>query len=213
MHVGLSPVWEKSPLKSLLILWPSEACQRVLRLLAQGGSWVQSLWEVRFGRGQMLAKPQVEERARMWARTGRARGRRFPPPSTPFSRICLILHAQKQDLWKVFAQLTGSTRTRKMGGGHRTDGCSRVYEGRECGCVTGAKSWPSLSFAFSFACHQGRRQLRDVSGGSGFHPLRSVLLAVRPGPAEPVRPGRGGGRQEAAARGAGGGARGAYARN
>lgn len=58
------------------------------------------------------------------------------------------------------------------------------------GCVTVAKSSPSLSFAFLFTCHQSRLQLRDVSADRGLDFIRPhghLCLSVCPSPS-PARP-------------------------
>lgn len=103
--------------------------------------------------------------------------RPLPPFPTPSSLICPILRSQNRILGKYFLCYREPTGQKDglEGGTGRTGMAEHRKTG--AGCVTVAKSWPSLSFP----CNQSRQQLRrQWWPWSGVHTPTCVLVSVGP---------------------------------
>lgn len=150
-------------------------------LLAQGVSQVQSLWEVRFGWGQMLAKSKWRSERECEPRQAEPEAAAPPPFPTPFSRICLILRAQKQDLRKVFAGCRERGGEKDWRGAPDLYRYGGVYEGR-------GRLWDSgqvialseLRFPLHVSSEPPAAQRRQCGPWPGFHPPPWALVSVGP---------------------------------
>lgn len=133
--VEFSPIWERSPLKSLLILWASEAspCRRCVLV---GATSLQS------PRAGASGGVRPDRQSLRWPR--------------PFPLTLPHLALSKKDLKKVFPLLPAAHGPKRLiGRGHRTHRYGRAYEGRGWLCDSGQVM--ALS-ELHFSCNQSRQQ-------------------------------------------------------